>query len=613
MSYGMFDDLAVNDASVQKREARVTQTRDFEMAVFASRERFMPFLKNANTKQDLNDRLALVGNDLAKVISEHLTPVPAVMRRVRGALKTEWESTRTLTRKSAMWEAEGNTMTLYGSDGEAFGTVTYYAEDSLGPESWEAEILGGQAQTFTSQDDAEEWLEEQQQKLSNKSKKTAWSFDRSLNAYALGSGTFDGYNCTECNAHHSKMGMSRCACGKIWNAWEVNSKGKTSSGPQYFFREVPRRDTILARRRDSSRIPTDQSRWGEMGNYWTSRIDEYDVLIEKSTFHWTLEDEGNWFDQGDASSFDEAVQAAWAALQKKEPAYSRRKKADSPEDPNGPEVPNEPEALPESRPEEPSGPQKPQQNTINRPAPGEEDQAWEDSVISDIKSKLMELIEQESGEAVLRGIPVDTVLQPLVDAMRAIEGIERAEQAENAVLQQPEGPVVDERDVRDQMSPEEMQFAVGYKAGWKDTPLPKEAGQRFLEGYIKGSNDAILNDLGTSSDEDKSFREKLQDAIEVLREDTGDAIDEDNNTPRDEEPFAEPAFSCRKKSSERPDWSYTDQFQDVTSTYGVPSGVRVEQYPGNNFHVRLEESARDGIFLTNPSMSDIFDAAGRLV
>ena len=479
-------------------------------------------------------------------------------------------------------------MTLYGPEG-VFGTVTYYPEDNLGPETWQAEIDGAGARAFTDEAEAEAWLEgqlklhfgsksrESAHKTSQKSldeikdilrqgkpdinedflnelapdierelnygstpdqvksylwqffftmpqaqratrllfasKKSAWSFDKSLNAYALGTGTFSGYNCPQCNARHSKIGMSRCACGKIWNAWEVTSKGKTSSGSQYFFREVPRRDAILARRRDSSRIPTDQSRWGEMGNYWTSRIDEYDVLIEKSTFHWTLEDEGNWFDQGDASSFDEAVQAAWAALQKKEPAYSRRKKADSPEDPRRdailstnkkqssvqmadiireyqgsgtelfieddghtlvckdpstgkvekfkfdnndrlieiesskktadlpepsdgltptPEAPVEPKTPVE--PETPSQTEpQPQQSTVNRPAPGEEDQAWEDSVISDIKSKLMELIEQESGEAVLRGIPVDTVLQPLVDAMRAIEGIERAEQAASPI------------------------------------------------------------------------------------------------------------------------------------------------------------------------------------
>lgn len=707
MSYGMFDDLAVNDASVQKREARVTQTRALEMAIFASRDRFMPFLKNATTKQDLNDRLALVGNDLAKVISEHLTPVPAVMRRVRGALKTEWEdfwastrtsglnleecepgesitiiypeegerdvytkvdennwsnqsgvmvdqdnlqvdvdqndAQRTYSRKTSMWEAEGNTMTLYGYDGDAFGTVTYYAEDNLGPESWQAEILGGQAQTFTSQDDAEEWLEEQQQKLSNKSKKTAWSFDRSLNAYALGSGTFDGYNCTECNAHHSKMGVSRCACGKIWNAWEVSSKGKTSSGSQYFFREVPRRDAILAsrKRKTAQFYPGEKvvvngvgvSDTGEDLDWEDTyanfvRYEGSEVVVEqsgitgffeesdltkssrKSADHYEVTDspveeieptaceileDVKCNECGERLSVDEANQAGTRT--------SRRKKADSPEPSDGP-TPT-PEAPVET--ETPSQPEpQPQQSTVNRPAPGEEDQAWEDSIIADIKSKLMELIEQESGEAVLRGVPVDRVLQPLVDAMRAIEGIEQAERVENEILLTPGAPQSDDRGTRDQMSPEEMQFVQGYKAGWKDTPLPKEAGQHFLEGYIKGSSDAILNDLGTSSDEDKSFREKLQEAIEVLREDTADAIDEDNRTPRDEEPFIEPAFA-----GTRPDWSYTDQFQDVTQSYSVPSDVQVYEYEGQNFHVKTRGAA-DGVFLTKPSLAEVLEAAQKM-
>lgn len=88
MSFGMFDDLAASQSEGQIREAAASD--GLNRAIIAVRDEFGPFLAQAQDRGDYDARCGLVKNDIMKVISSHIMPLPKVVRRVEAALRPDF-------------------------------------------------------------------------------------------------------------------------------------------------------------------------------------------------------------------------------------------------------------------------------------------------------------------------------------------------------------------------------------------------------------------------------------------------------------------------------------------------------------------------------------------
>ena len=87
--YGVFEASSTDGYEEDQRQRQAT--RDLGRAIEAAREGFGDFLGAATDKQDYQDRLALVMNDLMqKVADSGVMPVPGVMRKVKAALRPEF-------------------------------------------------------------------------------------------------------------------------------------------------------------------------------------------------------------------------------------------------------------------------------------------------------------------------------------------------------------------------------------------------------------------------------------------------------------------------------------------------------------------------------------------
>lgn len=87
--YGVFE--ASTTDGHEEEQAQRQAKRDLGRAIEAAREGFGTFLGSATDKQDYQDRLALVMNDLMqKVADSGVMPVPGVMRKVKAALRPEF-------------------------------------------------------------------------------------------------------------------------------------------------------------------------------------------------------------------------------------------------------------------------------------------------------------------------------------------------------------------------------------------------------------------------------------------------------------------------------------------------------------------------------------------
>jgi len=83
--FGMFESLTASESG--SRDQRLAKEAAADEAIYVVRERFGAFLAQAESKQDFEDRFALVENDVRKAVAEVTRPVPGIMRRVKGALK----------------------------------------------------------------------------------------------------------------------------------------------------------------------------------------------------------------------------------------------------------------------------------------------------------------------------------------------------------------------------------------------------------------------------------------------------------------------------------------------------------------------------------------------
>jgi hypothetical protein len=87
-TYGVFESALTDDHDEQVEAQR--REHALQAAIFDAREQFGSFLSAAADKSDFKDRVALVKNDMMKVVSHSLMPVPGVMRKVEGALKPDF-------------------------------------------------------------------------------------------------------------------------------------------------------------------------------------------------------------------------------------------------------------------------------------------------------------------------------------------------------------------------------------------------------------------------------------------------------------------------------------------------------------------------------------------
>lgn len=87
--YGVFEATSTDGHEEEQRQRQAK--RNLGTAIEAAREGFGDFLGSSTDKQDYNDRLALVMNDLMqKVADSGVMPVPGVMRKVKAALRPEF-------------------------------------------------------------------------------------------------------------------------------------------------------------------------------------------------------------------------------------------------------------------------------------------------------------------------------------------------------------------------------------------------------------------------------------------------------------------------------------------------------------------------------------------
>lgn len=110
--YGVFEASSTDgfDEENQQRQAQ----RDLGRAIEAAREGFGSFLGMASDKDDYQDRLALVMNDLMqKVADAGVMPVPGVMRKVKAALRPEF---RVASPQVENLEVSGYEVTLVAHD-----------------------------------------------------------------------------------------------------------------------------------------------------------------------------------------------------------------------------------------------------------------------------------------------------------------------------------------------------------------------------------------------------------------------------------------------------------------------------------------------------------------
>ena len=88
-NYGVFEASSTDGHEEEQRQRQAK--RNLGTAIEAAREGFGDFLGSSTDKQDYNDRLALVMNDLMqKVADSGVMPVPGVMRKVKAALRPEF-------------------------------------------------------------------------------------------------------------------------------------------------------------------------------------------------------------------------------------------------------------------------------------------------------------------------------------------------------------------------------------------------------------------------------------------------------------------------------------------------------------------------------------------
>lgn len=88
-NYGVFE-ASITDGHEEEQRQRQARS-DLGRAIEAAREGFGDFLGSSTDKQDYQDRLALVMNDLMqKVADSGVMPVPGVMRKVKAALRPEF-------------------------------------------------------------------------------------------------------------------------------------------------------------------------------------------------------------------------------------------------------------------------------------------------------------------------------------------------------------------------------------------------------------------------------------------------------------------------------------------------------------------------------------------
>ena len=70
----------------------------------------------------------------------------------------------------------------------------------------------------------------------------AWSWDHRLNGFTASESS--AFKCSSCDSDVPVPSYHRCACGTIWNSYQI----ATPEGRRFMCREVPRRNTMLAKR-----------------------------------------------------------------------------------------------------------------------------------------------------------------------------------------------------------------------------------------------------------------------------------------------------------------------------------------------------------------------------
>lgn len=112
--YGVFEATSTDGHEEEQRQRQAR--RDLGTAIEAAREGFGDFLGSSTDKQDYQDRLALVMNDLMqKVADSGVMPVPGVMRKVKAALRPEFRTS--VHEKTALkWYVTPSTDPKLGDD-----------------------------------------------------------------------------------------------------------------------------------------------------------------------------------------------------------------------------------------------------------------------------------------------------------------------------------------------------------------------------------------------------------------------------------------------------------------------------------------------------------------
>lgn len=83
--FGLFDSF--DSSEHEQRTAAVRAQGTIDRAIHAAKERFGDFLRKSSSKEDFEDRWALVKNEALTLVAEVIEPKPSVMRKVKGALK----------------------------------------------------------------------------------------------------------------------------------------------------------------------------------------------------------------------------------------------------------------------------------------------------------------------------------------------------------------------------------------------------------------------------------------------------------------------------------------------------------------------------------------------
>lgn len=88
MSYGIFESAATDNLEQEARQRQALGALD--MAILSVRDSQGGWVTAAETKEDFEDRIALVKDDMRKSVEAHLMPVTGVMRKVVKALRDDW-------------------------------------------------------------------------------------------------------------------------------------------------------------------------------------------------------------------------------------------------------------------------------------------------------------------------------------------------------------------------------------------------------------------------------------------------------------------------------------------------------------------------------------------